>query len=329
MRNLYENFVRSGGRPYKPLGIGDRNVPGVNKRVPVHRSSRRLLDKSSKRDVFVRLCLSLSRTPVVTWSCVSGGCALLYKKGLPVYYHWFFFDLRGLLCHRKVNIEKLFRVYGNIGAVRSVLKSKVAMTQSYAIRSNVMRETKRRGISRKLLATDQILYRITNSVTYWLDKNYDDWCADPGYKLFFPEIFLAKDDVVVRRFDDLALWGSVLRFDTFAELAGDHAAVTNSGLFYRFRKSDVDGDRRLFQFAYARQAWDWLLAHCVKYHPDFFPGLRLGLRGKAIDPLNNPDVSCLFSNLKWPLSVITGDYLLDKPKYDYLAIKPRNRLCAM
>jgi hypothetical protein len=327
-KSLSQSFVRSGGRPYKPLGIGGRNAGDVNKQVPVHRSSRRWLDKSSKRDIFVRMCISLSINPVVKWSFISRGSAKLYKDGNAVYYHWFFHDLRGLLCHRMINIEKLFRMSGNIGAVRSALASKVACTQSYAVRSRIVPRVRSRTFARKQLATDQILARITRSVTYWLDRYYDDWCADPGYKLFFPEIYLKDDPTVRLKFDDLDLWGSLFRFDTFAELSGDHAAVSQTNMFIRFRSSDVIGDRRRFQKREVKIAWDWLITYCVRYHPKFFPGLRLGLRGRDIDPLNNPDVSCLFSNLKWPLSVITGDYLLDSPKYDNVAIKPCNRLCA-
>jgi hypothetical protein len=172
-------------------------------------------------------------------------------------------------------------------------------------------------------------------VTYWLDKNYDDWCADPGYQLFFPEIFFKDDHALCSLFgNDLEGWGCIFRFNTFAELRGDHhfMATELPHFFIRSRKFNKPGYRDLLMRGMVEPAWNRYLGYLMDRKPELFPKLRFPrarMYKKNFDPLFNEDVSCLFSNLRWPLEVITGDWKLGQDeRYSFPAVKPCNRLHA-
>jgi len=287
------------------------------------------------RSQFVSLVRSLEKRQVFVTGVVSEGWFDSLVHGGSFYYEWRFLDRRGVKCFKRINLCKLFRACKfNIGLTRSKLRSKLLLSTAMALKKNVVLfVNSQRSFSRKSMAAQQAISRIRRSVSYWLDQHYDEWSADPGYQLFFPEVFFLKEPCL-SKFDDLRLWGAAFRFGTDAELEGDHFLLAEESTFFaRFRNRDKSL-RTSFQTNIVRERWNMYLDIMVENFPALFPRLKT-LTGKRIsktrfnkihyiDPLGNDDVMCLFTNLKWPLVTITGDWKLAIPNHRWPALKPRN-----
>jgi hypothetical protein len=338
-------FVRPEGNKFLESSLVERDSLVAAKPATVERprkAVRPLKGLSYKsvhfRSLFIRLCLSLIRRPVIKLGRVQHGACKDHSLGRASYYLFTSQNLNGHLCLNRVNIRKIFfECSGNIGLCRTVLRSRCLSTVKYKAKTHVGRTTPRRSFTRKSMATTQILDRITKSVAYWLDKNYDDWCADAGYKVFFPEIFLDNLPNDISFGYSKEVFGALVRYNTYAERIGDESIVLDNcpRLFFLLPTYRV---RDRISFSRSRvtleNIWSRYLLHLVAERPDWFPKLRLSTpvlvsRRSLYDPLLNEDVSCLFSNLRWPLSTVTGDWKLDRPEYDWSVSKPCNRLHAM